>query len=42
LGEAEVFSQSDQYRLSFVFAIDIRNREFKYFQYRGGSLDEGC
>ena len=32
VGEAEVFSQADQYRLSFVFVIDIRNREFEYLQ----------
>jgi hypothetical protein len=40
MGEAEVFSHADQYRLSFIFAIDIRNREFEYFQYQSGSLDE--
>jgi hypothetical protein len=40
LGEAEILSQVDQYRLSFVFAIDIRNREFEYFQYKRSSLDE--
>ena len=41
LGEAEVFSKANQYRLSFVFAIDICNREFEYFQYERGSFDEG-
>ena len=40
MGEAEPLSQADQYRLSFIFAIDIRNREFEYFQYQSGSLDE--
>lgn len=40
LGEAEVLTQADQYRLSFIFAIDLRNREFEYFQYKSGSLDE--
>lgn len=40
LGEKETFSQADQYRLSFTFAIDLRNREFEYFQYKSGSLDE--
>lgn len=40
LGDAEILSQADQYRLSFIFAIDLRNREFEYFQYKSGSLDE--
>ena len=40
LGQNEPLSQADQYRLSFIFAIDLRNREFEYFQYKGGSLDE--
>lgn len=36
----EKLSQVDQFRLSFIFAIDIRNREFEYFQYRSGALNE--
>ena len=40
LGEPGVLSAADQYRLSFIFALDLRNREFEYFQYKGGSLDE--
>ena len=40
LGNSEPLSQADQYRLSFIFAIDLRNREFEYLQYKGGSLDE--
>ena len=40
LSEKETLSQEDQYKLSFIFAIDLRNREFEYFQYRSGSLDE--
>lgn len=40
LGQSEPLSEADQYRLSFVFAIDLRNREFEYFQYKSGSLDE--
>jgi hypothetical protein len=40
MGEAEPLSEAVQYRLSFIFAIDIRNREFEYFQYQSGSLDE--
>ena len=33
-------SAEDQLRLSFMFAIDLRNREFEYFQYKNGLLDE--
>jgi hypothetical protein len=33
-------SAEDQLRLSFMFAIDLRNREFEYFQYNNGLLDE--
>lgn len=40
MGEPDELSQADQYRLSFIFAIDLRNREFEYFQYQSGSLDE--
>jgi hypothetical protein len=36
MGEAEPLSEADQYRLSFIFVIDIRNREFEYFQYQSG------
>ena len=30
----------DQLRLSFMYTIDLRNREFEYFQYINGILDE--
>lgn len=30
----------DQLRLSFMFSLDLRNREFEYFQYRNGLLDK--
>ncbi len=40
MGQIEKLTQEDQYRLSFVYAIDLRNREFEYFQYKSGSLDE--
>ncbi len=40
LNQKEVLSKEDQYKLSFLFAIDLRNREFEYFQYKSGSLDE--
>mgnify|MGYP001820437114 CR=1 FL=1 len=33
-------SAEDQLRLSFMFALDLRNREFEYFQYTNGILDE--
>ena len=33
-------SAEDQLRLSFMFALDLRNREFEYFQYKNGLLDE--
>ncbi|MFK7865087.1 MAG: hypothetical protein AB8B95_12780 [Pseudohongiellaceae bacterium] len=40
LGATETLSPADQNRLSFIFALDLRNREFEYFQYKSGSLDE--
>ena len=49
LGNADVFaklvsagdlSAEDQLRLSFMYALDLRNREFEYFQYTNGLLDE--
>ena len=33
-------STEDQLRLSFMYTIDLRNREFEYFQYTNGLLDE--
>ena len=33
-------SAEDQLRLSFMFALDLRNREFEYLQYVNGLLDE--
>lgn len=33
-------SAEDQLRLSFMYTIDLRNREFEYFQYINGILDE--
>jgi hypothetical protein len=33
-------SAEDQIRLSFMYALDLRNREFEYFQYTNGLLDE--
>lgn len=36
----EEMSAEDQLRLSFMYTIDLRNREFEYFQYTNGLLDE--
>lgn len=36
----EELSTDEQLRLSFVFLIDLRNREFEYAQYVNGLLDE--
>ena len=36
----QVMSQEEQLRMSFMFALDLRNREFEYFQYQNGLLDE--
>ena len=36
----EEMSAEDQLRMSFMFALDLRNREFEYFQYTNGLLDE--
>ena len=33
-------SQEEQLQMSFMFALDLRNREFEYFQYQNGLLDE--
>ena len=33
-------SAEDQLRMSFMFALDLRNREFEYFQYTNGLQDE--
>ena len=40
MGPSEELSRTDQYRLGFVCAIDLRNREFEYVQYLNGLLDE--
>jgi len=40
MSQKERLSQSDQYRLSWIYANDMRNREFEFFQYQNGFLDE--
>ena len=36
----ELLSAEEQLRLSFFFALDLRNREFEYFEFKNGLLDE--
>jgi len=36
----EEMSAEEQLRLSFIFTLDLRNREFEYLQYVNGLLDE--
>ena len=40
LASGEELSAEEQMQLSFIFTIDLRNREFEYFQYVNGLLDE--
>lgn len=40
LGNGQALTAEEQMRLSFMFTIDLRNREFEYFQYTNGLLDE--
>jgi hypothetical protein len=40
LVSGEGLSAEYQLRLSFMYALDLRNREFEYFQYTNGLLDE--
>ena len=40
LVSGDSMSSNDQIRLSFMFALDLRNREFEYFQYTNGLLDK--
>ena len=36
----QTLSAEEQLRLSFMYTLDLRNREFEYFQYTNGLLDE--
>ncbi|MDD9888763.1 MAG: hypothetical protein OXU30_00295 [Gammaproteobacteria bacterium] len=36
----ECLSAEEQLQLGFMFTLDLRNREFEYFQYKNGLLDE--
>ncbi len=40
LGSWEALSAEDPLRLSFMYSLYMRNREFEYFQYMNGVLDE--
>ena len=40
LAANQELSAEEQMKLSFIYAIDLRNREFEYFQYTNGLLDE--
>lgn len=40
LASGEELSAREQMQLSFIYTIDLRNREFEYFQYVNGLLDE--
>lgn len=40
LASNEELSAEEQMQLSFIYTIDLRNREFEYFQYVNGLLDE--
>lgn len=33
-------TEAEQLKMSFMFTLDLRNREFEYFQYKNGLLDE--
>ena len=36
----QILTPEEQLRMSFMFTLDLRNREFEYFQYQHGLLDE--
>jgi len=38
----ESLTADEQMRLNFIYALDMRNREFEYFQYKEGLLDENA
>ena len=40
LAGKESLSPEEQLQLGFMYSVDIRNREFEYFQYTNGLLDE--
>lgn len=40
MSKPEKLSFPDQFRLSVLLIMDLRNREHEYFQYKAGVLDE--
>jgi hypothetical protein len=42
MNSAEPLTAEEQMKLNFIYALDMRNREFEYFQYREGLLDESA
>ena len=40
LDSDQELSAEEQLSISFMFTLDLRNREFEYFQYKNGLLDE--
>ena len=42
LGKGEKLSAQDQSRYSLIWIMDLRNREFEFFQYKAGILDEAA
>ena len=36
----EKLTYEEQFRFSITWLVDMRNREFEYFQYKAGILDE--
>jgi hypothetical protein len=40
LRRSEQLTYEDQFRFSITWLVDMRNREFEYFQYKAGILDE--
>jgi hypothetical protein len=40
LVSGDALTAEEQLRLSFMYTLDLRNREFEYFQYVNGLLDE--
>ena len=42
LGNEEELTANEQAQISLLWIMDLRNREFEYFQYKAGSLDDAA
>ena len=42
LHNGDELSYQDQFRFSLMWLLDMRNREYEYFQYQAGVLDEAA